>query len=134
MEFCGNMTKKSVTARMSNREIHFWGERRDEILTPLLLIKNYVQRAIIHFLSHDTARVSSRHLYWLQSEFENLVTSAYQEVAALSEGSTATPFDNWNYSQEGVGFLRSGVHSRALVLGKDSQDIAEGRIPKKRAP
>jgi hypothetical protein len=43
--------------------------------------------------------VSPHYLYWLQSEFNNLVSSATQEVAALSKSSTATSFDQWTYYQ-----------------------------------
>jgi hypothetical protein len=40
-----------------------------------------------------------KHLYWLESEFENFVSSALQEVAAVPQRSTATSFDDWVYPQ-----------------------------------
>ena len=126
-------TNTPVVARRNNREIHFIGESREAILAPLLLIKDHVRQAVLHFVSHDTERVSPQHLYWLQSEFESLVSSATQEVAALSQGSTATPFDHWDYSQEGFGHSNSGARTRPRTLGADCKARDEVGIQRKRS-
>ena len=108
------ISKSTTAAPKSRREILFVGERRDTILMPLLLFKDEVRTAIFKILSRNIEQVSSEHLYWLLSEFENLVSSATQEVAALSQGSTATSFDTWSYSQEARAFSGIGTASNAL--------------------
>lgn len=92
------MSKSPTKARISNRETFFFGQHRDAIIAPLLFMEHQVRQAVLHALSHETEDVSTRHLYWLKSEFDTLVRSAKQEDAASCEGSTATPFDRWNYS------------------------------------
>ncbi len=124
------MAKTPVAARRSNREICFIGECRETVLTPLLLVKDQVRRALLHFLSHNVGLVSSQHLYWLQSEFENLVSSAIQEVAALSPGSTATPFDQWNYSQGLIGFRETGVQPGAFISGRGCKLQDQSKTPR----
>lgn len=88
-------------AMTNNREIHFIGENRESILTPLLLMKNQVQVAVASALSNHTGDISPQSLFWLQSEFDTLVSSATQEAASFCRGSTATPFDVWTYSARG---------------------------------
>jgi len=93
-----SIPKAPIVAAKSNRKIYFIGGCRESILTPLVLMKDLVRQAILQVLSHNVGRVSPQHLYWLQSEFDKLVSSATQEAAAFCRGSTATPFDQWNYS------------------------------------
>ena len=121
------ISKTAVAARMSNREIWFVGEHRASVLTPLLLIRDQLRRAILQVLSHQVERVSPQDLYWLQSEYENLVSSAMQEVAALSYGSTATSFDKWSYSERAAGSLAMGLQPDNLVLSKGCKFREEGK-------
>jgi hypothetical protein len=93
-----SIPKAPIVTAKSNRKIYFIGGCRESILTPLVLMKDHVRRAILQILSHHAERVSPQHLYWLQSEFDKLVSSATQEAVAFCRGSTATPFDQWNYS------------------------------------
>ncbi|KAH7139279.1 hypothetical protein B0J11DRAFT_610664 [Dendryphion nanum] len=88
-------------ARINNREIEFIGENRESILTPILLMKSQVQVAIASALSNHAGDISPQSLFWLQSEFDILVSSATQEAASFCRGSTATPFDVWRYSARG---------------------------------
>jgi hypothetical protein len=90
-------------APVSNRAISFFGQDRETIQLPLLLIKDHVRRAVLHLLSHHTDKASARHLHWLQSEFDTLLRSVAQEAAAFCGGSTATSFDNWSYSSKSNG-------------------------------
>ena len=96
------------SAMLSNRQIHFFGETRVAMLGPLLHLVPFVQWALMHIRTHHSNLVSMRHLSWLQSEFQNLVASATQEVAATSQGSTATPFDEWIYSESLTDFVTYG--------------------------
>ena len=86
---------------------------------PLLLCKSGVQSAILQIISQHSNIVSTEYLYWLDSEFNELVSSATQEVAAMSEGSTATSFDEWDYMQEGTSFLSRGHIRREEVCRKE---------------
>ncbi|KAF2785996.1 hypothetical protein K505DRAFT_205690, partial [Melanomma pulvis-pyrius CBS 109.77] len=108
-DLCISVPKVPIVAKNSNREIYFFGERRESILTPLVLMKDLVQWAVLHSLSHHADRLSSQHLYWLRSEFDKLVSSATQEAAAFCQGSTATPFDQWNYLTRGNTLPDTGV-------------------------
>jgi hypothetical protein len=91
----GNLGERYMSARKSGREIQFSGHSREAMLSPLLLLKPGLRSAIFQILSQNSEEASPQHLYWLLSESDNLVLSATQEVAAISSGSTATPFDNW---------------------------------------
>ena len=93
------IAKEFSPAKKSNRHIGFIGESSEMMLSPLLLLRKYMRDVLLHIVSRHAERVSPEHVYWLQSEFENIVSSATQEVAALSPNSTATSFDNWTYSQ-----------------------------------
>lgn len=90
--------KVPTAATNSNREIFFIGGHRESILPTLLLMKEYIHRAALDLVSHHTKEISPRHLYFLRSEFDNLVISAIQEAAASCQGSTATSTDQWIYS------------------------------------
>jgi len=85
----------TVARRSKGRDIFFVGECQESVLTPLLLLRNVLRGAVLDLVSQHTETVLEERLYWLQAEYENLVSSATQEVAALSQGSTATSFDNW---------------------------------------
>lgn len=102
-------------ARTSHRKIQFFGYDRNDILTPLLLMRGLVHRATVNILSEGVGSVSAQHLHWIQGEFENLVSSATQEVAALCPGSTATSFDQWHYSPRGVGSSGGSLTGSAVV-------------------
>jgi hypothetical protein len=64
-------------------------------------------------------------LYFLQSEFDRLVVSATQEAAALYQGSTATPFDHWEYCTRGNNFSATESKPGVLTTRYDS-GIVEG--------
>ena len=49
--------KSALSARRSSREIHFIGECRDNLLTPLLLLKDRVCSAVFYILSHHLEQV-----------------------------------------------------------------------------
>lgn len=87
--------KATVARRRQGRDIFFVGENQESVLTPLLLLRDTLRGVILGLVSQHTESVLSDHLFWLQAEYENLVSSVIQEVAALSKGSTATSFDNW---------------------------------------
>jgi hypothetical protein len=107
--------------KKSNRKIRFIGPCREAVLTPLLLIKHQVRRAVLHGLSQNTKGFSPEHLYWLQTEFDKLVSSATQEAAAFCEGSTATSFDHWDYHVGLDPLLDTETVSSADVTGDDDE-------------
>ena len=108
----------SVAARVSKRTVHFVGQGRDTILIPLLLMKDYVHAAILDIISYRADQVSLEDLYFMESEFENLVSSATQEYAALSRGSTAASFDQWVYSCETNKACRTVFQQRTVLPEK----------------
>lgn len=95
-----NLAQTHTSARKYSRKIQVYGNNREAILSPLILLQPAFRQLI--FTIHSRARelVSAEDLYWLQFEFDNLVNSAKQEAAAMSYGSTATSFDDWIYSQD----------------------------------
>lgn len=101
----GNLSPTYESARKNSREIRFNGYSLEATLLPLLLLKAELRGAILMVMSQHGDQVSPKHLCWLESEFENLVSSATQEVAATSRGSTATSFDDWIYSQGVTSYL-----------------------------
>lgn len=141
-ELPGNLAQTYLTARKNGREVRFNGESLEAMLSPLLLLKPGLRQAIIKLLSQHSELSSAQHLYWLQSEFENLVSSATQEVAAISEGSTATPFDTWVYSRKVASLLSiQNSPSRMAISRKRSrhkhelsneQTVSEAKVQRKR--
>ena len=81
----------------SGREIRFIGSDRDALLSTLLVLRPAMRWAILHLLQHHQRLVSEERVQFLVAEFDKLVASASQEVAASHEGSTANSFDDWNY-------------------------------------
>ena len=119
-----NIASARSTAVKSNREIHFIGQSRDAILSPLLLMKDHMEWGSLHLLSHHIEQISPQHVCWLQSEFENLVSSATQEAASFYRGSTATSFDQWVYSTRGHTCSSPATAlNRAAPMFKDSRDF-----------
>ena len=117
-----NLAQTYMSSMKSNREIRFHGQSMESMLGSLFLLKPALHRAILHALSEQRERVSTRHLYWLQSEFENLVSSATQEVAATSENSTASSIDNWVYSRGlGSSISAKDEHIRTPISKKRSR-------------
>lgn len=121
-----DIPKAPTIARNANRQICFIGARRESILPPLLLMKEFIQWATLHILSDHADQIYPRHLYFLRSEFDNLVSSAMQEAAASCQGSTATSFDQWTYS------TRSDIHYNTAVP-QPNPTPKENSKPKKRA-
>ena len=121
------MTKASLAPTKSDRVIHFIGEFQEPVFTSLLLLKQEAHRAILHMLSHHASQVSDSHLCWLRTELAHLVSSATQELAACSQGSTATSRDHWTYSPKTIGFQPQGspAHSHntaaAWLAGDDDE-------------
>ncbi|KAF2875575.1 hypothetical protein BDV95DRAFT_602990 [Massariosphaeria phaeospora] len=109
------MSRAPVAAPISNREIQFFGESLDSIMLPLLILRGHIRETVMQIVSQSTRKISSHHVYWLQSELENLVSSATQEIAARSAGSTATPFDRWDYSGEAKNTPKSTAQRTATV-------------------
>lgn len=89
-----------LSIRISFTSIRFSGQDRESIRGPLLLLRNAFRQAMLHLRSKHSELDSSHDLNWLQSEIENLVSSATQEAAAMSGGSTATSFDSWTTRKE----------------------------------
>lgn len=98
----GQLAQTYTSSTKSSREVRFYGQLQHSMLCSLLLLKPGLSQAIFRILSEHSELVQAQHLYWLQSEFENLVSSATQEVAAISELSTAKSIDKWIYPR-GVG-------------------------------
>jgi hypothetical protein len=103
-----HLAQAHKSAKRSNRQIRFNGQSREAMLTPLLLLKPRLRSAILNTISQNSDQVSVQELYWLESEFENLVSSAMQEVAAVSQRSTATSFDEWIYQQDVISSMPVG--------------------------
>lgn len=89
------LSKQAAVRKMNGREIFFVGEKLESVFAQLLLIADTVREAVLHGVSQQIEGISPDQLYWLQAEYDNLVSSATQELAALSYGSTATSFDSW---------------------------------------
>jgi hypothetical protein len=92
--------RTTVARSMFDREVFFFGQRRDMIMAYLLLVKPQLAVVVQHLLSRDNGDLRERHIAWLQSEFDNLMASAAQEEASRYSRSTATPLDQWYYSEE----------------------------------
>ena len=116
----GNLAPIYKSARKNSREIRFNGHSLEAILLPLLLLKAELRGAILMVMSQHSDQVSPKHLCWLESEFENLVSSATQEVAASSQGSTATSFDDWVYSQGVTSYLIAQGRHRSTPVSKNT--------------
>ncbi|KAF7512839.1 hypothetical protein GJ744_011942 [Endocarpon pusillum] len=112
------LVRAETSAKSSGRKIRFNGNSREDVLCPLLLLRPEFQRAISGMLSRQSELFSPQDLYWLQSEFESLVVSATQEVAAVSHGSTATSFDDWTYPQGVSSFLARDAPQGTLISKK----------------
>jgi hypothetical protein len=137
----GNLAERYMSARKSGREIRFSGHSREAMLSPLLLLKPGLRSATFQILSQSSEEVSPPHLYWLLSEFDNLVLSATQEVAAISSGSTVTPFDNWIYSRELTSSMSAeDAHDHTPLLKKkprhehesSNEMTGSGRVAKRK--
>ncbi|KAF2125913.1 hypothetical protein P153DRAFT_348131 [Dothidotthia symphoricarpi CBS 119687] len=87
-----SLTKNSVTATKSGREIHFVGERSDKIMAYLYTVQEQLEAVFDDLFS------KAQHVRWLEPELQSLLGSAAQEEAARYPHSTATPFDQWSYS------------------------------------
>jgi hypothetical protein len=91
-----------LAPRSPNRDVYFLGERRDMIMAYLLLVKPQLEIITGCILSRNRADISTSHVFWLQSEFDNLVASAAQQEAVRHPQSTATSLDRWHYSEDVV--------------------------------
>ncbi|KAF1842839.1 uncharacterized protein K460DRAFT_134979 [Cucurbitaria berberidis CBS 394.84] len=92
--------KRYKTAFSPNRDIHFFGERRDMIMAYLLLVKSHIEAIIQHIMAHAGGELSLQDIARLQYEFEHLIASAAQEEAASHFASTSTSLDQWFYSED----------------------------------
>jgi hypothetical protein len=92
--------RTTVARSMSDRDIFFFGQRRDMIMAYLMLVKPQLAVVVQYLLSQDNGDLRERHIAWLQSEFDNLMASAAQEEASKYAQSTATPLDQWYYSED----------------------------------
>jgi hypothetical protein len=111
-----NLAQTHKSAKRSSRQIRFNGQSREAMLAPLLLLKPRLRSAILNTISQMSDQVSAQQLYWLESEFENLISSATQEVAAVSQRSTATSFDEWVYQHDVTSSMSADdVHSRPFM-------------------
>lgn len=95
---------------------------------PLLLMRDQLQQAVLQVIPRHTNQVSAQQLYWLQTEFENLVASATQEVAASYRGSTAVPFDHWTSNTREDTFcdtVESASNSSTSTTSQEPKDGAK---------
>ena len=89
------------------------------MLTSILLIVPSIHEAILRTRYQRSNLVDLEYLSWLQSEIQNLVSSAAQEVAAESKDSTATPFNSWDYVQipfDPISIAEAGAPSLGLNI------------------
>jgi hypothetical protein len=93
-----DLTQTRLSATKSGREVRFYGHSRGAVLFPLLLLQSGMSSAIFDLLSRQSDLISAQDLYFLKAEFENILSSATQEAAAISRRSTASSFDNWTSS------------------------------------
>jgi hypothetical protein len=131
-----------MTARKSSREIRFNGQSLEAMLSLLLRLKPELHRIILHLQSEQSGTDSAKHLYWLESEFQNLVSSAMQEVAAVYQGSTATPFDVWVYPRQRSSPLSTKDSCGGASISRkrfrdedkpiDETTVSEGTVKRKR--
>lgn len=135
------MSKQPAARKMSGREIFFVGEKLESAFAQLLLITDTVHEAVLHGVSQQIEGISPDQLYWLQAEYDNLVSSATQELAALSYGSTATSFDSWYDSGFAAHTPKTSMRKRAysqesnrdVVMAPSANlDAAEQETPRKR--
>lgn len=85
----------------SQRTICFLGERSDKKLQYLLALKDDVNWAINRLFAGKSDPSAKALGQWLRSEWQNLISSAFQEGAAEDPNSTAMPFDSWIYPYDG---------------------------------
>jgi hypothetical protein len=107
-----SLKNSSAEAKQSGRDIFFLGPRQDQILAYLLPMKDDLNFAIDSLISQQSDEVAPSDAEWLRSEFKNLLGSAAQENALRYSDSTATPFDQWSYPEDTVGFMDSTTSKR----------------------
>ncbi|KAJ4993855.1 hypothetical protein SVAN01_00909 [Stagonosporopsis vannaccii] len=99
----GELDRVQLTASLprsrSDRPIHFYGERRDLIVTYLLFLRDGLELAFDQLNSQDDFHSHLKQVATLQSNLEPLLSSAAQEQAMQYSRSTARPFDRWIYSE-----------------------------------
>ena len=117
------LSKQVAVRKMSGREIFFVGEKLESVFAQLLLITDTVREAVLHGVSQQIEGISPDQLYWLQAEYDNLVSSATQELAALSYGSTATSFDSWYDSGFAAHTSKTSMRKRAYSH-QSNRDVA----------
>lgn len=115
----------SAQVRKSGRDIFFLGERRDQIMAYLLPLKDNLDVAMQYLMSQHGEDVSTSDVEWLRSEFKHLIDSAAQEKAARYSTSTATPIDEWSYTEDTIAYLRNTSTKRKTRAFPDSLDSSE---------
>jgi hypothetical protein len=121
-----HLVKSSTKAQQSGRDIFFLGPRQDQILAYLLPMKDDLDFAIDYIISQQSDEVAPNDAEWLRSEFKNLLGSAAQENALQYSDSTATPFDQWSYPEDTVGFMDSTKRKRK------AHESWESEVPRKK--
>lgn len=116
----GSIDSVDQRVKRGGRDIFFLGERQDQIMAYLLLLQDDMNFAINHIVSQHRNGVLSSDAEWLRSELEHLIGSASQENALRYANSTATSMDQWLYTEDTVGYLRSTVTRRKLTLPRRS--------------
>ena len=124
-DMCGAMRKSTPAGARSDRQIHFIGETRQQLLLPFLHLKNEFSQAIPHFFSSCQNHLLLRSIYELQSKLESLVSSMLQEAASESVGSTATSFDCWTYTENTVGLHKIPVQPNDGLLVENAAPTAQ---------
>jgi hypothetical protein len=120
------MKDGSTQFKKSGRKISFLGEHPDNVAYYLSSLQDDLNDGIDDLLSNHAQDISIRHAEWLRSEFKHLVRSAYQEQAAQDPMSTATPFDNWSYPVDTVGFIRDTPREcTATVVSGPTDTVGE---------
>ena len=110
-------THLQFSAKKSGRIVQFIGHDRNAILLPLLLCKQEFRKCILNILSCHSELVHVDYLRWLESEFDNIVTSATEEAAVRSSGSSDICSDTWEYLREVTSFL-SNTSKATSIPGK----------------
>lgn len=112
----------------SGREITFIGNAKEDVLTPLLLIKEQFRHFILDTVSQQSKHDSSRHLYWLQAEFDNLIMSVIQQVAADARRSSSGNSDRWiSSSTPSSGFGKEEKHHKSSQI-PDSETVTKTQL------
>ncbi|KAI9654924.1 MAG: hypothetical protein M1821_005677 [Bathelium mastoideum] len=130
---CSTVSRLPAPAKVSKREIFFVGQSPEIALKPFFLMRDHIHSAVLSMRSHRVNQRSLRCVFWLQSEVEDLQSSLIQEVAALSQGSTASSLDRWHYSQQMNSSFKRHPQRRSAFSDGDLKIIDTTRSQRSRS-